>query len=225
MTFSPRPRPVTRPVLVTALLLLLAVAGLAPPALGHDVLVEAEPADGAVLETPPREVVLRYSNEVLELSPAMIVRTADGRTVADGTPSVDGRTVTLTLPQVLDDGTYEVEWSVVSSDGHRIQGEHVFEVAATGAEQAGTDDEQAGAATDEQAGAATDEQPAADTDEPAGAADGTVIEQGSEEQPGSAQDGTLSDLPGWLRVVIGVVAVGAVAALVVLVVRRLRTES
>ena len=207
MTSSRRPKPVTSPVLVTALLLLLAVVGLAPPALGHDVLVAAEPADGAVLETAPREVVLRYSNDVLEMSPAMIVRTADGRTVADGTPSVDGRTVTLALPQALGDGTYEVEWSVVSSDGHRIQGEHAFEVAATGAPRTGTGTGQA----------------AAGTDEPTGAADGTVIEQGTQDQPDASQDSAVSDLSGWLRVVIGVVAVGAVAALVVLVVRRLRT--
>lgn len=104
---------------------MLALTGLAGAARAHAVVTGTEPADGAVLEAPPSEIVVRF-NEPVSLVRAQVLDPA-GADVLDpeGAQAGDGR-LHLTLPADLTEGTYTVSYHVVSLDGHPVAGSLVF---------------------------------------------------------------------------------------------------
>lgn len=119
-------------------LLLLALLGLAlpaPRALGHAVLLEAQPPPGARLpDAPdaPDAVTLRFSEPVQVLAGGdLAVLDAAGATVAleegDDEPRT-GAVVRVPLRPGLSEGTYTVRYRVLSADSHAIRGLHVFRV-------------------------------------------------------------------------------------------------
>ncbi|WP_425714717.1 copper resistance CopC family protein [Georgenia sp. Z1344] len=108
------------------------IVSSATSAAAHDTIIDAEPGEDAVLDAAPTEIVLTYSAEVLDLPAAILVTDSDGEVVVEGEPTVQGRSVVLDLPPALENGTYEVLWSVVSSDGHRTEDGYSFTVASSG---------------------------------------------------------------------------------------------
>lgn len=114
-------------VLATALLgaaMLLVPA----PAHAHDSLISSDPADGATLETSPEQITLTYSADVLEVSPVVQISEGESGEPIELTPVIDGPTVTAEIPAPLAAGTHTVQWRVVSSDGHPIEGSFTFTV-------------------------------------------------------------------------------------------------
>ncbi|MDN5821419.1 MAG: copper resistance protein CopC [Brachybacterium sp.] len=103
-------------------LLFAAMLALPAPAQAHDTLLSTDPADGSTLETSPESVVFTFSSEILDVSPLVRVSDESGDEVAEITPTVDGPTATATLPEPLPAGTYDIQWRVVSGDGHPIEG-------------------------------------------------------------------------------------------------------
>lgn len=118
-----------------AVLATLAVAVVAPlwitavPAVGHAVLVETDPADRDVLDTPPDRVVLRF-NEPVELPPGGLrVFDAAARRIDLGLlDRTVPEEVAAELPGELPDGGYVVTWRVVSADSHPVAGAFAFTV-------------------------------------------------------------------------------------------------
>lgn len=193
--------------LVGAMSLALLLA-LPAPAQAHDTLLESDPADGDVLETSPEEITLSFSADVLDVSPLVRISDADGETVAEITPTVDGTVATATLPEPLPAGDYEVAWRVVSSDGHPIEGTFALTVEQDPAAQ-----ENEPAASDE--GGATKSAAVSDA---GGAEDGPTSAEStsteSEDEPASGLSMSL------LLGILGVVVVAAVVAGIVIVRRR-----
>lgn len=115
----------------SSLLIALAIIALAAPiAHAHDVLVDSNPKDGAHLEAAPAAITLEFNNDLLDLgsgAAALVLTNDDGTEIANGPLSLDGREASFQLP-ALDAGSYRAAWSVVSSDGHRIQGALDFAV-------------------------------------------------------------------------------------------------
>lgn len=105
-----------------------AVLATAVPANAHDSLVDATPGDGDTVTTPISDVSLRYSGILLGVDTGAnvaVVTGPGGQYYETGCATVEG--TTLTLPVTLGQaGTYEVEWRVVSSDGHPISGQYEF---------------------------------------------------------------------------------------------------
>ena len=117
-----------------AVALVLAVPA---PAAGHALLRTTEPAAEAILEQPPRQVVLRFSEAVEAAFGAVRVFDTEGRRIDDGRARHepgDPRTVTVGLRPGLPDGTYTVSWRVVSADGHPVSEAFLFHVGAPGAD-------------------------------------------------------------------------------------------
>lgn len=180
---------------------MLLVAVAAQPAAAHDQLLDSSPGVGEHLDVAPTEVTLRFSDEILAIGPAVIVADDAGTTWTVGDPVLDGPDVVTELADDVPDGSYEVRWRVVSSDGHPITGVIPFSVGdaapASGSETgsaapAGPSDS---SAADPAAGSAAD--PAAGS--PGGQPEAAV----------SAADPAAG--PGWVRpVVVGVL--GALAA-------------
>lgn len=194
-----------RPALLAALFatLLAALLMLAAPAQAHDTLLESDPADGATLETSPEAITLTYSADILEVSPLVRITDESGEQLAEITPSVDGPVVTAALEEPLPAGTSTIQWRVVSSDGHPIEG--TFDVTVEQDPAA-----EATAEPTEQSGAAEESSPA----ETAAAAEGTA----STTAEGEDEDGGSSMMP--LLVILGVAVVGAVVAVLVIMRRR-----
>jgi len=108
---------------------LFAAAAAAPPAWAHARPVSSTPADGAVLASPPRQVTVRFDDTVRALGGTTVVGNAGKRSVVAGKPSAHGRVLTIPLRK-LRDGDYTVRWSVLSDDGHTVDGVFAFAVGA-----------------------------------------------------------------------------------------------
>lgn len=100
------------------------------PASAHDTLVDSDPAADEVVTTTPEELVLTFSGEISDLGVQFVVTGPQGRDVVQGTPTVEGITVTQELADELVNGDYEATWRVTSSDGHPISGTIPFTIDA-----------------------------------------------------------------------------------------------
>lgn len=101
----------------------------APPAAAHARLKRSSPPQGAVLDRAPTEIVLTFNSEVERKYARFVLRDADGRERALAGPAGSGLVTELTLaPGALAPGAYQLRWSVVSRDGHRITGTVRFTV-------------------------------------------------------------------------------------------------
>ena len=115
-----------------AMLLWLALAlAAARPAAAHDELISSTPENGAVLDTPPGEVTLKFSANVMDIGATTQVLDGEGTDWAAGAPVLSGSQVSIPLRDGMPDGDYQLGWRVVSSDGHPIEGTLKFSVAAS----------------------------------------------------------------------------------------------
>ena len=119
-----------------AVVLLMSFAGLlfaASPALAHAELLSSDPAPGAVLDAAPTSIMLVFT-EPIEISLGAI-RLFDGAgnqvDIGKAThPAGHTEQVRVALGD-LADGSYVVDWSVVSSDSHPVRAAYTFQVGAT----------------------------------------------------------------------------------------------
>ena len=115
--------------LVLFVIALIACAAATQMASAHAVLVETVPADQAILNQPPEQIALSFSEAVTPVALHMI---GPGATqVALPAAAVDG-TVRAALPRGLAAGSYLVSWRVISADAHPIGGAFAFSIG-TGA--------------------------------------------------------------------------------------------
>jgi methionine-rich copper-binding protein CopC len=102
----------------------------AAAALAHAHLVRATPAEGGSVKAAPAEVTLKF-NERLEPSfSSAVIRDAAGKQVDKADAHVDKAdrtTVRVSLPP-LEPGVYTVEWRIMSSDTHKVNGNFTFRV-------------------------------------------------------------------------------------------------
>jgi methionine-rich copper-binding protein CopC len=117
---------------------LLAVAAfVAPlPAFAHPRLVSATPKPN-LTTAPTARVQLAFSERLVrQFSGADVVMTAmpgmkmNAPMRMEGKASLaeDGKTLMVTVAKPLPKGSYRVDWHVVSTDTHRLQGNYGFEV-------------------------------------------------------------------------------------------------
>ncbi|MCO5218603.1 MAG: copper resistance protein CopC [Thermomicrobiales bacterium] len=93
----------------------------------HAMLLSTEPAEGTILDTAPEQVTLTFSEpvSVVDGGTVLYVRGYDPRPL---TPAVQDETVTVSLPIDLADGTYALQWRVISADGHPMAGTLMFSI-------------------------------------------------------------------------------------------------
>ena len=102
------------------------------PAFAHDTLLSSSPEDEQRLGSSPREIVLNFSGEVMDVSTAVVVLDSEAKAVDTTEPLVDGTDVSVEPLGELTDGGYAVRWRVVSGDGHPISGTFTFHVGEGG---------------------------------------------------------------------------------------------
>ncbi|MEZ0481236.1 copper resistance protein CopC [Planococcus sp. SSTMD024] len=110
------------------LVLLSALLVLPMTAHAHSVLESSTPAEGAVVAEPIEQVVLDFSAGIEQGSG--MTMTMDGTAVDFSEVAVMEDQLVGTPAQELEDGSYVVEYDVLSEDGHPIQGSLAFELQA-----------------------------------------------------------------------------------------------
>lgn len=115
------------------LLVLALVLGWAWPATAHTALLSVDPADGARLETAPDRIVLTFNEPIRQPSDASV--SVDGST-RDVDVSVDGPRLVVTLADPVP-GSYELNYRVLSADGHPVSGSSAFTVAGSAEQSPG----------------------------------------------------------------------------------------
>ena len=109
---------------------LLAGAVFPASSYGHARFAGSQPANGERLNAPPPSLTVTFEGQIERHFAYLTVTPEEGETV-ELEPEVrsDRRSGTLSasLPP-LDTGSYRVWWSVVSRDGHRVEGRFTFQV-------------------------------------------------------------------------------------------------
>lgn len=117
-------------VLFAAFALAFVPAG-ADRAEAHDQLLRSAPASGETVAKAPSEATLEFSGNVAEIG-SEVALLQNGEAVDLPEPmAFAGGKVTVPLPP-LEDGAYELNWRVVSTDGHPISGTVPFTVGTGG---------------------------------------------------------------------------------------------
>lgn len=184
-------------------------AGLAgaPAAQAHDELTGSTPAEGDVLAEAPARVELTFSNNPAAIGSEVRVTGPDGADWADGDVEVLNNVATQRLRPNMPGGEYAVQWRVVSSDAHPIEGDFGFTVGA-GATPAPGD----GTGGDGGADEGTADDGVADD----GVADDGVADDAAAEEAAGAGAGV------WILVVVGVAVAAGLVAVALLVRSRVR---
>jgi len=110
-------------LLAAVLLALLVPIGAAS---AHDNLISTNPDAGSTVEKMPKDIAMTYDNIPIAMGSEIHVVDADGTNWATGEATVTNRVVKQAVQPGTPAGTYTVQWRVVSSDGHPIQGEFSF---------------------------------------------------------------------------------------------------
>ena len=108
---------------------LLATLLFAYPAKSHDLLIEIEPAAGAVITEGSFEAKLTFNNPLLVVEGETNAELATKLVGSDEWKNHDVFVADQVLTAQIDlseAGDYDLRWKVVSSDGHPISGDSTF---------------------------------------------------------------------------------------------------
>ncbi|MCL8494671.1 copper resistance protein CopC [Corynebacterium sp. B5-R-101] len=111
----------------------LAVGLSAPLAAAHDSVIGGNVVSDAPLEEFPREITLEFSGIPKDnFNTFAVSDKTSGDVLFDATPTIDGRNLTVEVPQDVEpgDGDYQVGFRITSSDGHSTLGSVPFSVAS-----------------------------------------------------------------------------------------------
>lgn len=101
----------------------------ATPAAAHASEVGSSPEAGATLDAPPQTVAVEFDSPILGIGAAIVVRAADGTSVAVGAPQIDRQRISVDVDQAAMPGEYTVAYRVVAEDGHTIESTFAYTVA------------------------------------------------------------------------------------------------
>lgn len=96
-------------------------------AFAHSHLGGSNPADGDVVSEPLNEVVLEFDGQI-EQGSLIDVKTAKGKEIKLEDIIIGEGTLTGTVAEPLPNDEYQVNWSIISADGHPLEGEFSFTV-------------------------------------------------------------------------------------------------
>jgi copper transport protein len=117
----------TMRLLARGFALFAALLALAGTAAGHAVVVETLPADGAVVDRAPDQVVIRFNEPVRPIT-AQVLDAAGQAVTGPDALSAAGDAIRIALPPDLGQGSYIASFRVISVDSHPVGGSIVFSV-------------------------------------------------------------------------------------------------
>lgn len=120
-----------------------AASALAGTAEAHDAVIGGDPANGSVVAEFPDVLTLEFSGQPQDgFNTFALSRVSDNEILFTGEPTLDGRFVSLELPEAVHSaandvpGEYRIGFQIVSSDGHATKGMTTFTFTPEGGEVA-----------------------------------------------------------------------------------------
>lgn len=113
-------------IIASSLLASMLAAG---SAWAHAHLVSSIPADGAQLSAAPDSIAITLTEAIEPAFSHLKMTTASGEPVALTDETADGKAFSAKPSTPLPAGAYQVEWQVLSVDGHKTSGTFGFTVA------------------------------------------------------------------------------------------------
>lgn len=111
----------------TAILLTMSIS---TSAFAHSHLEGSNPADGDIVTEPLNEIVLEFDGQI-EQGSFIDVQTTKGQAIELQEIIIGDGTLTGTVAEPLPNDEYQVNWSIISADGHPLEGEFSFTVNAS----------------------------------------------------------------------------------------------
>lgn len=108
-------------------------AVMSTTAFAHSHLGETSPADGETVTEPLQQITLQFDGEI-EQGSYIDVISSTGATI-EANMTIGAGVLTGTFAEPLPNDTYTLDWSIISADGHPLEGEYSFTVNAPIAEQ------------------------------------------------------------------------------------------
>ena len=112
---------------VTLLLLFVFVLVFSNQALAHTSLQESSPKDSEIVTEPIQELRLVFGTKVEQISKIRVAN-LEGESITLGNLVVEEDEMWATFLQPLENGNYDVKWTIVGADGHPIEGAFSFSV-------------------------------------------------------------------------------------------------
>lgn len=115
--------------------LALSIALLPGVAMAHSKLLSSSPAANATVAKPTK-LTLTFSETFLAPMSGVDLTMTGMPGMANHAPmpikgfktSVEGKTMTVTLPRALPAGSYDLKWHIVGADQHKMEGGYSFTV-------------------------------------------------------------------------------------------------
>jgi copper transport protein len=107
---------------------LLAATGPASPAHAHAVLESTSPEADSLIQEPPAQIVLTFSEPVSPVADRVRVIAPDGSRVDRNEPRPEGRQLIIPVEPLTQPGTYLVSFRVISADSHPVYGTFSFSI-------------------------------------------------------------------------------------------------
>ncbi|MGG0720540.1 copper resistance protein CopC [Robertmurraya massiliosenegalensis] len=134
-------------IFIAVLAIFLAIS-VANRAFAHSHLEGSNPADGEVVTEALSEIVLDFEGDI-EQGSFVDVTTTDGQAVELQETEIVEHTLTATVAEPFANGEYQVSWSILSADGHSLEGEFSFTVDAPVSENVNEESEEPVESTEE----------------------------------------------------------------------------
>ena len=99
------------------------------PAFAHSELTDSTPTDGEVVKESIDEVSITFSGKI-EKGSDMTVTDSEGDKMETKELTIENTKMTVAFEEPLDNDTYNVDWNVLSGDGHPVEGTYSFSVDA-----------------------------------------------------------------------------------------------
>ncbi|WP_102275616.1 copper resistance CopC family protein [Cytobacillus massiliigabonensis] len=93
----------------------------------HSHLGGSNPADGDIISEPLKEIVLEFDGKI-EQGSYIDITTTKGKAIELQEIIIGDGTLTGTVSEPLPNEKYQVNWSIISADGHPLEGKFSFTV-------------------------------------------------------------------------------------------------
>lgn len=99
------------------------------PAFAHSELTDSNPTDGQVVKKALDEVSITFSGKI-EKGSDITVTDSKGKEVESTDLTIHNTEMTASFDKPLANDDYQVDWNVLSADGHPVEGTYSFSVDA-----------------------------------------------------------------------------------------------
>lgn len=93
----------------------------------HTGLTSSSPADGEIVAEDVHEIVLEFNSKIESTSTVKVFNENEEEIIVSNTQTSDKK-MTGAFMSPLENGTYTVNWKIIGSDGHPIEGTYSFVV-------------------------------------------------------------------------------------------------